>query len=253
MTSLPAGTGYFDLMSWQLLFVAGICFGFTAVPNLRKFSPSTLLTAVCLAVITTLFAIRRWHFLTGHDCSQYFEWLFHWKRTLPLGCLLNFAAFSFVVYRFRRPLGTFATTWPGKAVVFLGQHSLPVFVWSVSATMLVNGSGGRWIGQSFKRQPLAVTGLILASCFVPAWLHALWRASRHNWSNRLFSAFSFSLPATGQTREDENLARRLSSRKNTPRTTTPSQVAADCTPTISLLVRGQETVADLSRQVANLV
>ena len=201
MTALPAGTGYFDLMSWQLLFVVGICFGYAAVPKLGKLGSSIPLTAVCLAVITTLFVLRRWYFLTGHELSQYFYWLFHWRRTLPLACLVNFAAFSFVVYRSRRPLSAIATAWPGKAVVFLGQHSLQVFVWSVSATMLVNGSAEGWIGLSFKDHPLGVTGLILASCFVPAWLHAQWRSSRQNWSIRPFPTFSFNLPAIGKTDE----------------------------------------------------
>ena len=185
MTALPAGTGNFDIMSWQLLFVAGICFGFTPVPNLRKLGTPTSWTAVCLAVVGTFFVVRRWHFLTGQQWSPYFEWLFHWKRTLPLGCLLNFAAFSAVVYRFRRPLTAVVKTLPGKAIVFLGQHSLQVFVWSVSATMLVSGAEDRWIAPSSEDYPLAATGLILASCFVPAWLHAQWRALRHKISDSL--------------------------------------------------------------------
>jgi hypothetical protein len=188
MTALPAGTGYFDLMSWQLLFVAGICFGFTPVPNLKKFRTPTSWTAVCLAVVGAFFVIRRWHFLTGQQWSPYFEWLFHWKRTLPIGCLLNFAAFSAAVYRYRRPLTVVVVTWPGKAIVFLGQHSLQVFVWSISATMLVSGPEDRWIASSFEDYPLAATGLTLASCFVPAWLHAQWKALRHKKSDQRIAA-----------------------------------------------------------------
>jgi hypothetical protein len=176
MTALPEGTGYFDLMSWQLLFVAGIYFGFTPVPKLIKSATLPSWTAVCLAVVGTFFVIRRWHFLTGQEWSPYFEWLFRWKRTLALGCLINFAAFSAVVYRFRRPFTAMARTLPGRAVAFLGQHSLQVFVWSVAVTMLASGAENRWIEPSPQYYPLAVTGLILASCFIPAWLHAQWRA-----------------------------------------------------------------------------
>jgi hypothetical protein len=183
MTALPAGTGYFDLMSWQLLFVAGIYFGFTPVPNLGKLGTPTFWTAVCLTVVGTFFVVRRWHFLTGQQWSPYFEWLFRWKRTLPLGCLLNFASFSAVVYHFRRPLTIAVDNVPGKAIVFLGQHSLQVFVWSVSVTMLVSGPDYRWIAPSCADDPLAATGLILASCFVPAWLHAQWRGLRHKVSD----------------------------------------------------------------------
>jgi hypothetical protein len=182
MTALPVGTGYFDIVSWQLLFVAGVYLGFAPPLNLSKIGTSTSWTAVCLAVAGTFFVVRRWHLLTGQQWSPYFEWLFRWKRTLPLGCLLNFAAFSAVVYRFRRPLTAVVKTLPGKPIVFLGQHSLQVFVWSVSATMLVTGSEDRWIAPSSENYPLAATGLVLASCFMPAWLHAQWQAARRKMS-----------------------------------------------------------------------
>jgi hypothetical protein len=179
MTALPEGTGYFDLMSWQLLFVAGIYFGSPRVPNLKSLGTSSFLTAVCLAVVSTFFVMRHWHLLTGQESPLYFEWLFHWKRTLPLGCLLDFATFSAVVYRFRRQLTVVATTAPGKAIAFLGQHSLQVFVWSVAVTMLASGAENRWIEPSPEYYPVVATGLILASCFIPAWLHARWRARHH--------------------------------------------------------------------------
>jgi hypothetical protein len=179
MTALPEGTGYFDLMSWQLLFVAGMYFGFAPVPNLKKLGTTSFWTTVCLAVVSAFFVLRHWHFLTGQEWSSYLEWLFHWKRTLPLGCLLDFAAFSVVVYSFRRPLSVVASTSPGKAIAFLGQHSLQVFVWSVAATMLASGAENRWIEPSPEYYPVVVTGLILASCFIPAWLHAQWRAAHH--------------------------------------------------------------------------
>jgi hypothetical protein len=188
MTALPEGTGYFDLMSWQLLFVAGIYFGFMPVPQLTKLGTASSWTAICLAVVVTFFVIRRWHFLTGQQLSPYFEWLFQWKRTLSVGCLLNFAAFSAVVYRFRRPLIAVVRTLPGKAIAFLGQHSLPVFVWSVLATMLASGPEDGWIASSFEDYPLAATGLTLASCFVPAWLHARWQALRHKLSDQKVAA-----------------------------------------------------------------
>ena len=100
MTALPEGTGYFDLMSWQLLFVAGIYFGFTPLPKLTKIGTPSFRTAVCLAVVVAFFVVRRWHFLTGQEWSPYFDWLFHWKRTLPLGCPARFRG----VLRPRLPL-----------------------------------------------------------------------------------------------------------------------------------------------------
>jgi hypothetical protein len=188
MTALPEGTGYFDLMSWQLLFVAGIYLGFTPVPKLTKLGTTSSWTAICLAVVGTFFVIRRWHFLTGQDLHPYFEWLFRWKRTLSAGCLLNFTAFSAVVYLFRGSLIAVVRTLPGKAIAFLGQHSLQVFVWSVSATMLMSGPDNRWALPSAEDYPLVATGLTLASCVVPAWLHAQWQALRYKLSQQEVAA-----------------------------------------------------------------
>ena len=177
MAALP-GTGTFDIMSWQLLFVAGIYCGFTRVWNLRELGAPASWTAVCLAVVGTFFVVRHWHFFTGQQLSPYFQWLLAWRRTLTLWRLLDFAAFSALVYRVRPSLTTLVRTLPGQAVAFLGQHSLLVFVWSISATMLISESEERWIAPSSADHPLAYTVLILASCFVPAWLHAQWRVLR---------------------------------------------------------------------------
>jgi hypothetical protein len=188
MTALPEGTGYFDLMSWQLLFVAGIYLGFTPLPKLTKLGTTSSWAAICLTVVATFLVIRRWHFLTGQDLHPYFEWLFRWKRTLSTGCLLNFAAFSALVYLFRCSLISVVKTLPGKVIAFLGQHSLQVFVWSVSATMLMSGPDNRWTLPSAEDYPLVATGLTLASCLVPAWLHAQWQALRYKLSHQEIAA-----------------------------------------------------------------
>jgi hypothetical protein len=187
MTTLPAGTGYFDIASWQLLFVAGVYLGFTPMPHLAEFSRRSSWIALCIPVAATFFVTRHWHFLTGQESSPYFEWLFHWKRTLPLGCLVDFAAVSALVYRFRRPLDAVVRTSPGKAVAFLGQHSLQVFVWSVAVTMFASGTENRWIDGAPQYYPLVATGLILASCFIPARLHAEWRALHRRMSNSMIN------------------------------------------------------------------
>jgi hypothetical protein len=48
--------------------------------------------------------------------------------------------------------------------------------------MLVSEHEDRWIAPSSPDHPLAYTVLILASCFVPAWLHAQWQALRREMS-----------------------------------------------------------------------
>lgn len=178
LSALP-GTGYFDIMSWQLLFVGGIILGFE-VGNHREFRTAAALTAVCLAVFVTFLVARHWHFFTGHQVTPYFGWLWSWRRTLSIGRLLDFAAFSILVYRARSFLTTLVRIEPGPAVTFLGRHSLQVFVWSIAATMLVSESEERWTAPSSLHHPLAYTLLILASCFVPAWLHQQWQAKRRS-------------------------------------------------------------------------
>jgi hypothetical protein len=188
MAALP-GSGYFDVMSWQLLFVAGIYFGFAGVRKSgdlgerEELHTPALWTSACLAVVVTFFVARHWYSLTGEQLSPYLQWLWSWRRTLTLGRLLDFAAFSILVYRFRAVLLNLIKTLPGRAITFLGQHSLQVFVWSISVTMLVSESEERWIAPAAPDHPLVCTALVLASCFIPAWLHAQWQALRHGMSD----------------------------------------------------------------------
>ena len=188
MSALPE-SGYFDILSWQLLFVAGTCLGFNRVRNHREFRVPASWTVVCLAIVGAFLVVRHWHFLTGQPISPYFEWLWSWRRTLSVGRLLDFTAFSILLYRVRSPLSTLVRTIPGQAVAFLGQHSLQVFVWSIATTMLVSESEERWTSPTLLNHPLAYTVLILASCFVPAWLHKHWPARQR-------IRFTFSAPGT---------------------------------------------------------
>ncbi len=190
MAAVP-GTGYFDVMSWQLLFVAGLYFGFTSLRKPRELGKPALWTSACLAVVVTFFVARHWYSLTGEQLHPYLTWLWSWRRTLTVARLLDFAAFSLLVYRFRAVLLNLIRTVPGQAIAFLGQHSLQVFVWSISVTMLVSESEERWIAPSAPEHPLAYTALILASCFIPAWLHSEWQHMRRGVSD---------LPATSAAR-----------------------------------------------------
>ena len=180
MTAIP-GSGYFDIVSWQLLFVAGTCCGFFFLGYGRELRASHTWTSIASVVVIAFLLIRHSHFLTGRELLPYFEWLSSWRRTLALGRLVDFAAFAYLVYRFRRPLNKLVHTVPGQAVVFLGRHSLHVFVWSVLASMFAYASKFWWLGRSSVDQTV-LTLLVVASCFVPAWLHARWQT----WSRDSF-------------------------------------------------------------------
>jgi hypothetical protein len=195
MAALP-GTGYFDIMSWQLLFMAGVYLGFRRLRNRREVGAPAWATVVCVAVAATFLVLRHWHFLTGQHLPAYFEWLWSWRRTLSLGRLLDFAAFSFLVYATRGLLSRPMRSLPGSAIAFLGQHSLQVFVWSVSAGMIVCENESRWTLASAEAHPLLYTVLILFSCFIPAWLHAKWQAMRRAKSGAV-AAGDIAQPALG--------------------------------------------------------
>jgi hypothetical protein len=175
MTAIP-NSGYFDMLSWQLLFVAGICLG---IPRVDKNQPVTSdwWTYASAAAVLIFFVIRHERFVTGNELSGYFRWLSEWRHTLSAGRLLNFAAFSYLIFRFRRPLARLVNTHPGRLLTFLGQHSLPVFVWSISLTMMAASWDRRWSAvPAWGQAGLEI--LIVASCLVPAWFHSQWQTMR---------------------------------------------------------------------------
>jgi len=166
--------GYFDIVSWQILFIAGICFGFISVREGNELKIPNACTAISFPVAIVFLFVRHWHLFTGHPWPPYFEWLSTWRRTLPLGRLLNFTTFSVLVYHFRSRIVTLAGTVFGRTIAFLGQHSLQVFMWSVFMSMVMSKYDHRWaLASSLDR--VIVTVLIVASCFIPAWLHRQWK------------------------------------------------------------------------------
>jgi hypothetical protein len=170
-------TVYFDLMSWQFLFVVGICCGFRQpfFANTEKTRSGNILLAIGAALVVTCFVLRHGHAFFGVDFSPYFHWLksTQGRRSLPFGRLVDFAAVAYVIYRFRSVFERLSDSWPGRALVFLGQHSLPVFVWTVFLTMVISATNidDHLLGNSGLRRSM-LDIVVLASCFLPAWLHS---------------------------------------------------------------------------------
>ncbi len=175
MTMLPEAYGYFDLVSWQFLFVTGICFGFQSAQGKLNIRKSAILTAASIVVVSVLFLFRHGRGITGSELASYFAWLKVWRRTLGFGRLIDFTGMAYLVYRFRTQFTKIAITGTGQVFAFLGKHSLQVFVWSVCVCMLVWGINGQWATASTPRHIL-VQLLVVASCFIPAWLHAKWQS-----------------------------------------------------------------------------
>ena len=167
--------GYFDIVSWQLLFVGGLFFGFTPLLQKKEMEVKTRWVVVAFAAAVPFFLLRHWHLFHGQFASPYFQWLSTWRRTLPLARLLDFAALAILIYRFRRRLAALTNTWAGRAISYLGQHSLQVFIWSVFVSMVLARTDDVWNKMSPVKQSL-LTILSLISCFIPAWLHQQWKA-----------------------------------------------------------------------------
>ena len=172
--------GYFDPISWQLLFVAGAFFGFKSIRTREELEAPTLVTGLSFLIFLAFLLFRHWHFLTGHARPAYFQWLLGWRRTLPFSRVLDFTVFTILVYGVRRPLASFVKTSPGQAVAFLGRHSLQVFIWSVSISAVMEEADRRWPNSSVLEHAV-ITLSIVISCFLPAWLHQKWQGVRHQW------------------------------------------------------------------------
>jgi hypothetical protein len=82
-----------------------------------------------------------------------------------------------VVLRWRGP--GLQRYWVFQKLVFLGQHSLQVFTWSIVITFVVFLSGESWRHLTVAAQ-IGLVGAAIVSLWVPAWLHGKWR----NWRLR---------------------------------------------------------------------
>jgi hypothetical protein len=172
--------GYFDPISWQLLFVAGAYFGFTSIQTGDELEAPLLVSALSFLTFSAFLLLRHWHFLTGHARPAYFQWLLEWRRTLPFARVLNFTVFTILVYDVRRPLVRFAKTFPGQGIAFLGRHSLQVFIWSVSISVVMAEVDRRRPNASMLEHSM-ITSAVLISCFLPAWLHKKWQSAFYAW------------------------------------------------------------------------
>ncbi|WP_394252364.1 OpgC domain-containing protein [Vibrio profundi] len=118
-------TGYFSWLAWQLLFVAGLCLGFTARHkpiNWFKYRAATIFVVIAVLIIFILnrnvFAQYGIHQGTLYQIAD--KPLLGWLRVFNL--LLLVYLFAFVIKHWPRLL-TF------KPLALLGRHSLHVFAW----------------------------------------------------------------------------------------------------------------------------
>ena len=180
---LPNGSGSiafgaFNPLTYQILFVFGLAFGTRYVTMERLMGAAKRKIAGLVFAITSLFWLLRMGYAlnpTIEDFVNRYQKLFSVVHFGPLR-LLNFAVFSVALYclfenkrwsRCQHP----AFRW----LAFLGQHSLPVCVWSILTTYAVMAllpQDPAW-GARFLAMILAVGSLT-----VPAFLHVQYRQYR---------------------------------------------------------------------------
>lgn len=163
----------FNPLAWQFVFFSGLYFGHMHLYRKQPvFSVRPALIALCLLICVLGFTMR-WDLLPWPQIFHRGEWLAS-KRDYGATFLVNFLAFAYLTY-------ALATRWPRaftwRPLAFLGQHSIQVFsfhivakyaVWPIAEYVRHNHSN--WAFNAFGL-------LVVASLFVPAWVHAKWRAT----------------------------------------------------------------------------
>jgi hypothetical protein len=164
--------GGFNPLSYQLLFIFGLAFGAGYVP-IDRLSPATERMLVVLSIfIAGCFFLLRLAYVISSPVVSLAEQYQQWFSVIQLGPLrvLSFAAFGVVLYWFARTRGWCdCSNLLFRCLAFLGQHSLPVFSWSIltsySALSALPDHPNRLLRSLALL--LAVTSLML-----PAFLHA---------------------------------------------------------------------------------
>jgi len=164
--------GVFNPLSYQLLFVFGLAFGTGRISVDSLGSTPARLIVVLSFFITVFFFLLRLAYATSSAVVALVEPFHQWFSVIQLGPLrvLNFAAFGVVLYWLSRQ-----REWGDDSnlllryLTFLGQHSLPVFAWSILITYIA-------ISVLPEHPPLSMRalalGLAVTSLMFPAFLHA---------------------------------------------------------------------------------
>jgi hypothetical protein len=169
--------GTFNVLAWQLLFVAGAHLGYLKVDGIRSPIPhSRALLGFCVVVVSLLFLVRHQNvFFRNLSFIDVRTALTDWKaRDHPLR-LINFAAYAYILWYIPRSVDERVQ---GLSVFrllrYFGRHSLQVFAWSILVSYVAFSFKDSWLTLSPAWQILLAVAAAL-SLAVPAWLHERWR------------------------------------------------------------------------------
>jgi hypothetical protein len=172
--------GFFNILAWQLLFVAGAYFGYWKAAGRGSPIPaSRLLLVFSLVLAAMLFLVRHKLLFVGNlKLVDIQTALWAWRSINHPLRLINFAAFAYILWYLPRSMdeklhGLSAF----RFLRYLGRHSLQVFAWSIFVAYTASSFRVSWASLSpAGRALLAVTAAL--SLAIPAWLHERWRLQR---------------------------------------------------------------------------
>jgi hypothetical protein len=181
---IPLKLSFFDLFSWQLLFLLGIVAGFmefrqSHLWKLFKQSHYVLL----ISVFVIVFCLPFRYGLLPSD-SSFFLTLIS-KPTLGPLRLVNFLSIAFVINFLITHYSNhfFASKW----LVYLGKHSLQVFAYHVLLLIVFLPFAGDVKNMGLLLESI-FTVVLVASLFIPAFLHKKYTIIAKSVENKSVSA-----------------------------------------------------------------
>lgn len=196
--SIPVHTAAFDILSWQFLFIMGVCIGFWRRTHQKEscIPPRTSLFLVCLGLTGLFFLIYHGHRIVEHEklghyvpqllinIDQWINTIIDWdqwteRRNLAPLRLLNFIVAAYIIAKINiRFPQLFNWSW----FAWLGQHALQVYAFHQIVVFAVAPLQIHKMG--FITDSL-ITLALLSTLSIPAWIHQHYREYLRKKSNLL--------------------------------------------------------------------
>jgi hypothetical protein len=176
--------GFFNILAWQLLFVAGAYFGYRKAAGRGSPIPaSRLLLVFSLVLAAMLFLVRHKLLFAGNlNLVDTPTALSAWRSINHPLRLINFAAFAYILWYLPRSIDKKLHELSAfRFLRYLGGHSLQVFAWSILVAYTASSFGVSWASLSPAWRALLAVAAAL-SLAIPAWLHERWGLQREGMS-----------------------------------------------------------------------
>ena len=179
--------GFFNILAWQLLFVAGAYFGYRKAAGQGSPIPaSRLLFVSSVVLVTVLFLVRHQTLFFGNlSIVDTQTALGAWRSINHPLRMINFAACAYILWYMPRSVdekvhGTPVFRW----LRYLGAHSLQVFAWSILVSCIAFSFRDSWVPLSPAWRTLLAVAAAL-SLMLPAWVHERCRRSTAAWTTEI--------------------------------------------------------------------